>query len=221
MKDDVKRGYRSPLREETARLTRARIRDAAAVLFAEQGYVSTSVLQIAQQAEVAVRTVFVAFPGGKAQLFDEALDVALGGDDSLVHLAHRETTFSALDEADLHDVVPLLVKFTSDLYDRAGPLIAAYHESAGGDPHMRRHADLGAAQAAKIMLTIARRLHERDLLRPGLSPQLARDLLVALCSPQLHRLLRHDRRWTSQRYRDWLTATLTASVCRASDTPTF
>jgi hypothetical protein len=75
--DGVKRGYTSVRRDENARKPRARIRDAASDLFVRQGYVATSVRQIADAAGVGVRTVFAVYIDGKAQLFSEALDVAL------------------------------------------------------------------------------------------------------------------------------------------------
>lgn len=79
MSQHAKRAYSSPLREEAARRTRATIVDAAARLFVDRGYVSTTVRQIAEAAGVAVRTVFTAFPGGKSELFREALDAAVAG----------------------------------------------------------------------------------------------------------------------------------------------
>jgi hypothetical protein len=36
----------------------------------------------------------------------------------------------------------------------------------------------------------------------------AADLIHALMSPEVYRLLVHDRTWTPERYRQWLTTTL-------------
>lgn len=208
MSDGVKRPYTSPSRVEDARRTRARIRDAASALFVEQGYAATSVRQIADAAGVGVRTVFAVYTGGKAQLFSEALDAALGGDDAQIPLAERPETFAALAEKDATDVLEAVANFSSSLYDRAGALIAAYQESSGADAEMRRHAELGLQAATDLMQTIARDLHARGVLRPGVSPTRAGDRLLALCSPQMHRLLRGHRGWTASEYRSWLATCL-------------
>lgn len=59
----VKRNYGSPLREERARATRHRVREAATHLSVERGYVRTTVRDIAESAGVAPRTVHAAYPG--------------------------------------------------------------------------------------------------------------------------------------------------------------
>jgi AcrR family transcriptional regulator len=216
--DGVKRRYISTRRDEDARRTRVRIRDAAARLFVQQGYVATSVRQIADAAGVGLRTVFSVYTGGKAQLFSEALDVALGGDDTLTPLAQRPTTLAALTEQDTTKVLEAIAALSSDLYDRAGPLIAAYQGSAGADPDMRRQAEMGLRGATELMHAIGRDLHTRQVLQPGLTPERAGDILLALCSPQTHQLLRHHRGWTSAEYRGWLTASMQAAlVTRGGD----
>src|SRR6266568_1179650 len=149
MSRHVKRPYRSSLREETAELTRARIRESAARLFVEQGFVATTVKQVAAAAGVAERTVYAAFPS-KADLFNEVLGVATVGDDRPVPVAER--------------------------------------------------AEFRAAFA------------DRDGLRPGLEVQQAADILMVLSSPHVHHLLRHDRDWTVDRYRDWLLDTLSGAL---------
>ena len=55
-------------------------------------------------------------------------------------------------------------------------------------------------------------LAERGRLRPGLSFEVARDLLWTLCSLAVHDLLVVARGWTSERYQEWLTAALTREL---------
>ena len=62
MADDVKRAYRSEARAASAAATRARIRDAAARLFVERGYVATTMREVASAAGVGERTLYDAFP---------------------------------------------------------------------------------------------------------------------------------------------------------------
>jgi AcrR family transcriptional regulator len=58
------------LRDRKTRETRARIAEAALELFLSQGYVETTIDQIAEAAEVSRRTVFHHFPTKSAMLFD-------------------------------------------------------------------------------------------------------------------------------------------------------
>ncbi|HYA69035.1 MAG TPA: helix-turn-helix domain-containing protein, partial [Acidimicrobiales bacterium] len=95
----VKRQYRSPLREESARRTRAQIRDAAARLFIRQGYVATTMRQISEEAQVSERTTYLAFPS-KLDLLLEVIGVATAGDDRPVPIAERPEFQAALSEHD-------------------------------------------------------------------------------------------------------------------------
>ena len=49
-----KRVYRSPLREEQARQTRAAVLDAAGACFLERGYAATTMRDVATRAQVSV-----------------------------------------------------------------------------------------------------------------------------------------------------------------------
>ena len=212
MSTPVKRVYQSESRAAAALLTRVRIRNAAARLFVEQGYVATTVRQIATGAEVAPRTVFNAYPGGKAQIFDEALDVALGGDEERTPLRARPLTQTVVQEPDGRRAVELLADGATNLYERAGDLITTYLESAGADAHMRNHAEMGAAEAARIMRDVARSLKRHNSLRTDLTVDRAGDLLFALCSPHVHHLLRRRCGWSRSAYREWLAGELKRAV---------
>ena len=129
---------------------------------------ATTVREIARVAGVSVRTVFNGYPDGKAQIFDEALDFALGGDDSRLPLADRAITRDVIGETDPDRVVERLADGAVELYERAGGLIMTYLESSGADPHMRQHAELGETEAGAIMAQVARTLQSQGALRAGL-----------------------------------------------------
>src|SRR3954451_17859176 len=219
MAQDVKRGYRSPLREESARQKQIAVRDAAAGLFITKGYVATTIREIADAAGVATRTVFNAFPGGKADIFDAALDAALGDDEERTPLYDRPVATRALAEETPAGVVQLIADGAAELYQRAGKLIHAYLGSAGADPHMRQHAEAGAREATKIMRRYARALDQRGALRERRTVPEATDLLLTLCSPHVHHLLCNERRWTTGAYRRWLADELAHALLRPSVRP--
>ncbi|NLE77979.1 MAG: helix-turn-helix transcriptional regulator, partial [Rhodococcus sp.] len=121
----AKRTYSSPLRDEAARRTRTTIRNAAATLFERSGYVSTTVKQIAAEAGVAVRTVFTAFPEGKAQLFREALDAAVTGDAADADLGAPGSPQSRSPRASgaAAAVIDQVVGYGAAMLERAGGLL--------------------------------------------------------------------------------------------------
>src|SRR5437764_1472329 len=91
------RRYDSPIRRAHARETEQRILEAAQTLFAERGYVGTSLAAIATRAEVNARTVYKIF-GTKVTLLSRLVDVAIVGDQEAVPVAGRawaEAAFTA------------------------------------------------------------------------------------------------------------------------------
>jgi AcrR family transcriptional regulator len=207
-----RRPYRSPLREAAAARTRAQIRDAAARLFIEKGYVTTTVRDIAEAAGVAVRTVFASFPGGKLQVFHDALNVAIAGDEKPIAVADREEVRESLTDPDR--IIDAMVDMGTIIQERAGRLIMTMIESSGADQDMQRLAAEGEAANTANMRAVAEALDRYGLLRESVDVDRATDTLVALCSPHVHHILRQLRGWSAAEYRGWLTETINRTVVR-------
>lgn len=196
---DGKRRYRSRVREESARRTRELIRDAGADLFVRQGYVSTTVKQIADAAGVANRTVFTAFPGGKLEIFEAALTAALDSEGAELRVHSGGSTAD-----DVGRIVTQIVAQGIALLERAGALMMVAVESAGADPDMRRLSQDSAQQSAVNAMSIAEGLSEHGLLRSEISVDKAAGVLSAFVSPHLHHHMRQVGRWDVDDYRVWL-----------------
>lgn len=203
----VKRRYRSPLREQAARRTRAQIRDAAARLFVQQGYAGTTMRQIAEEADVSERTTYLVFPS-KLDLLVEAIEVATGGDDRPVPLAERPEFQAALSERDGNKALQAAISWISTLLERSGPLVMAAYESAGADEALRRAAMEGERARARDLSLIAKALHSNGALRADLDVEQATDILLVWISPQTHQILRRDRKRSLARYQDTLLTVL-------------
>ena len=78
----------SPKRTEQAKATRRAILEAAQRLFLSNGYGTTSIRMIAEEAGVAVQTVYAVF-GNKRQLVIELLENAVKGDDEPASVIER------------------------------------------------------------------------------------------------------------------------------------
>jgi AcrR family transcriptional regulator len=200
---DVKRAYRSEARAASAAATRSRIRDAAARLFVERGYIATTMREVASAAGVGERTLYDAFPT-KATLFTHTLNVATVGDEEPVRVFDRPEMATARQQIDPRAAIAQLIAYTTDLLERAGDLIMVSVEAAGADPDMRAAADAGADATHRVLSALTTSLYQRGALRPGLDPAVAADILFALSSPHTHQLLRRHRGWPVERYAQWL-----------------
>jgi AcrR family transcriptional regulator len=203
----VKRSYSSPRRAAQASRTRESIRTAAGRLFVHQGYVATTLAEVAREASVSERTVYAAFPS-KAALFQHVLGVAIVGDEERVALADRPESRSLLVQDDAHALLTEVVSQATALLERAGDLIMVSVEAAGADPDMRAAADAGSEATYAHHLSLTRRLAQLAGLRPGMTARTAADLMYTLGSPHVHHLLRRQRGWSRSRYQTWLEATL-------------
>jgi len=203
----AERRYHAPERVRAAADTRARIRAAASALFVRQGYVATTVRDIARAAGVGERTVYAGFPS-KAELFRHVLDVATVGDEQPVAVADRPEIHQAFGHSDPRAAIDRSIDYTVALFERAGDLIMVTVQAADADPDMRAAADGGADATRRLWLALTRTLHEAGALRPGLTAQTAADILYALASPHVHQLLRRHRGWSRRRYQAWLAQTV-------------
>src|SRR5687768_8777249 len=89
------RAYVSPRRAEQAKATRQTILESARRLFLSNGYGPTSIRAIAEEAGVAVQTIYAVF-GNKRQLVIELLEDAVTGDDHLVDSQAEDSETSAI-----------------------------------------------------------------------------------------------------------------------------
>jgi AcrR family transcriptional regulator len=109
-------------RERNATRTRNAITDAARHLFDEQGYDGTTIEQIAEQADVAPRTVFRYFPTKESILFAEFEDVRRG------ILERLDAAFAAEPGADpLTTLLGVLDVTTAEIQERLEKLSWGFH----------------------------------------------------------------------------------------------
>lgn len=204
----VKRRYQSPLREGQARTTRTAIIEAAWRLFADQGYVATSIEEIAAAAGVSRATVFTAV-GGKAVLLKAAFDVAIVGDDEPVSLPDRASSRAIRAEPDPHIYLALYAGLVTEAGGRVAPIAEAVRGAAGADADARRLWKTHLAQrrqgAANVVSDV---LHKGGKLRPGLDAEAAADVVWVLNDPGLYHQLVLSQGWRPPRFQQWLADSL-------------
>ncbi len=210
--DDVKtRTYDSSRRNARTTATRLRVIQTARDLFIERGYPGTSIEVIAAAADVAPATLYRLFPA-KRDLLKAVIDVTAVGDDEPVALHERPELLALRDEPD------------PSAYLRGFAHVArVVGERAAGIQQMLRSAAVVDPEAAGMLATlnqqrytgngiVARGVRDRGALKSTLSQALATDVVYALMSPELRRILRHERAWTAEQYETWLAETLCATL---------
>jgi AcrR family transcriptional regulator len=198
-----------PKRDQArTRLARAAVVAAARDLFLERGYGATTVEAISERANVPLATVYRLF-SSKQGILKALIDLAIVGDDQELPMAERPEVRSLLASDDPRAQLQGFVAIGVQVNARLGDLYSTLVSAAGADPDAAIHLDELTRQRQQGQRAIARALARRGALRPELRERDAADLVHALLSPELYRLLVTDRRWSAKRYATWLEATLT------------
>ncbi len=200
-----KRPYKSLVRKRQAVDTRRRIIEAARQLLQRAGYDGMTVEAIAQRAQVSAQSVYALFKS-KAGILTELLDQSTFGDE------YEEAVRQAMSASDPETRLRLAARIARQIHE---PLSAAFD--------LLRGAGVVAPELAKLEQQRERLRYERQermiislrdakRLRLGLNHQTARDIFWMLTGRDVYRMLVRERRWSPQKYQDWLADTLVRSL---------
>src|ERR1051326_2705000 len=116
------RPYHSPQRQQQAQGTRQQIVDGAGRLFTQDGYFGTTIEAIAQEARVAVPTVYAAF-GSKRAILSALIDVAIFGTDSPGTPVSERSWYAVISqEPDPASLVRRWAEILCEVNDRVAPV---------------------------------------------------------------------------------------------------
>ncbi len=189
------------------RLARAAVVEAARSLFLERGYGATTIEAISERADVPPATVYRLF-ASKHGILKSLLDVSIVGDDENVPMADRPQIRTLLAEPDPREQLAGFVAITAQVNAGIAPLYRVLVSAAGTDADAAALLDALTDQRHQGQRLIARALARAGALQPGLRERDAADIIHALLSPELYRLLVIDRGWKAERYQPWLAKTL-------------
>jgi AcrR family transcriptional regulator len=199
----------SPLRLEQAAQTRRRILEAAAAVFAEQGFGGARIEDVADRAGVAVPTVYKGFVN-KSTLLVEALGLALrGGVDGRVD---QQAWFTEqLEEPDPRRQLRLVARNARRLCERAGSLLGVLRAAAALDDTLERAwreiADDRAARSRRTAINLVQKADAQVRLdRAELAATLS-----SLTDPQLFVTYTSGSRSADQ-YEAWLADVLCRTI---------
>ena len=202
----AKRRYDSTRRREQAAATRQQILNAAQRLFERDGYAATTIAEIAGEARVATKTVYIAFET-KGGVLRALWNLLLRGDQEEAPVHQRRWYVEVLEEADPVRKLGLNARNARAVKERIGPLLRVIREGGAVD---RQVAVLWARIQSDFhdnQLGIVKTLAATDALREGLEEARAADLLWTLNHPDVWHLLVGERGWDGDEWEAWFRET--------------
>ena len=197
-------------RQRQALWTRRLIVDAARKLFLEGGYAATTMDAVAEEAGVAVSTVYAAFKNKRTIL--RAIREAWHE-----QTRAREINEEASRQPDPGQRLRMVANATRRQWETGGDVVAVYQGAAAADREAAAELEqaLGGRRAA-----LDRVVGGMDgALRPGLDPARAAAVLRALCGAEVYRELVGQSGWSPDEYEAWLSETLEEQLL-PSEAPT-
>jgi AcrR family transcriptional regulator len=206
-------GSRRVTRAEQARATRRRVIAAATEQFVQRGYGATLLEQVAEQAGIAVQTVYFHF-GNKRALLKEALDVAAVGDDEPVPLLERPWMTRIQDETDPRRVIELWLTSSRGILERVAPLMRVVRGATGTDPELAAQWNTNQQQTRTAYAVLARLLAERGALKSGVDVQQAADIAFVIGNVETYLQFSDVCGWTLDQWQERTSAILSAALLR-------
>src|SRR5215469_9443516 len=196
------RAYKSDRREQQAADTKHRILDAARVLIQKNGFEDTTIEAIAEQAGVAVPTVYAVF-GSKKGILQGLMERAVfstGYENILREAGKDENPNTRLRVAS---------KLSRQIYDALQNEAELLRGAAAAAPDFVREKENLRYNRQSGMI---RWLEAKGALRKNLTPSAALDILWTMTSRDIYRMLVIERRWSSDEYEKWLGDTLVSAL---------
>ena len=205
------RPYNSLRRREQAEATRQKIIEAARRLFVAHGYVATTLPVIAQEAGVSMPTITAVF-GTKYALLEALITTTVRGDNAPAPLTDRSWWQEMLREGNAVQQLTLYGENIGNIHERTTDIFEIVRGAATADADLAAlQRSLTTARLADVSM-VAQSLAEKDALRRDITVERATDILWALGSADIYRMLVVDRGWSSTEYRAWLGRTLIDSL---------
>jgi AcrR family transcriptional regulator len=201
------RSYRSPKREAQAAATRDEIAAAARRLFVAQGYVRTTLADIAEAAGVAVPTVKLAYRTKRSVLV-AAWDHAVKDGPDPRPVVEQEWFQEMIAAPDPRRHLRLQVAGSRQVKSRIAPIIEVIRAAAPADEEISALWEKMQAEFHDNQRHTIAALRRKGPLRAGLTEDQATDLLYTLNHPTLYDMLVGRLGWPAERYEGWLAETL-------------
>jgi AcrR family transcriptional regulator len=174
------------------------------------GYAATTMTAIADEADVAVQTLYAVF-GNKRAILTELADVSIVGEDHAGSLADSEDWQQMEREPDPRQIA-LFASIATRIGDRRAAVTEVIAAAAAADPAIATLYRQQRQDRYRDERRLARSLAHKRALRAGLTETQATDTIWAIVNARTYRALVHERKWTTDQYERWLTDLLARAL---------
>jgi len=195
--DGKKRTYHSRVRQRQAEETRQRILEAARTQFERYGYAATTLEAIAEVAEVSPKTIAAVF-GSKRVLLTEVINPEAFSTSVQQLIQELRTTEDASRQ------ISLVAQITRQAYEPLASSLELLRTAGAVAPELADLAQQVEARRRQNQARLIASLYKKEALRHDLEAEEATDVLWALTSYDLYRMLVVEQRWEPERYEMWL-----------------
>jgi AcrR family transcriptional regulator len=202
-------------RTTRARQTEERIVAAARTRFLERGYAGTNLADVAADADVAARTVYVRF-GTKAALLKRVVDVALVGDTDPIDVAGRDWYQRSLTAPSLDERIRARAAASARIMTGAADLVAVAMQAEADEPLLKQAHQAGREVTRRLTRTFWTRARDAGLLPDGCDLAWLAETSALLSHMDTYLLMRKTAGWSPKRYERWLVTTLRRLVAASA-----
>lgn len=202
MPDEVKPDRRAARRAATEE----RLIAAATELFVARGYAATTLVDVADRAGVAARTVYL-HVATKAELLRRCIGVAIVGDTGSAPLAERDWMTAAMSAPTLDDRIRQMAAVTAQLMYRTGDLLEVARQAAVVEPEIAAAAQAGREETRRTLQAFWQGAFDDGLLPARADLDWLSETATLLAHADTYLLLRATTGWDVDAYEQWLATT--------------
>jgi AcrR family transcriptional regulator len=206
----VKRRYDAGRRRDRAAARRSDVVEAAWQLFRARGFARTTVAAVAERAGVSSETIYKSF-GGKGGLVRSVWERALAGTGA-EHAERRADAIAATAQSG-RQIIEGWLRLALEVAPRASEVLTLVRSAAELDDEARGLLDEIDRGRSARMLHNARALADGGHLRPDLSLEAGRDLLLVFSGDIFDRLVLRAG-WDPEAYVSTMTRMMAAALLR-------
>ena len=198
-----KRRYDSTRRRAQAAATREEILAAAQRLFERNGYGATTMAAIAEEAGVALKTVYLGFET-KSGLVRALWNRLLRGEREEIPVAEQPWYREMLDEPDPVRQLRLNARNARAAKVRMGAILEVIRNGAHAEPELAALWERIESEFYENQRRVIASLAEKGALKEDLDVTRGTDILWTLNHPSVWQLLVRRRGWSADRFEEWL-----------------
>ena len=180
--------------------------EAASALFVERGYAATTLVDVAERADTAPRTLYLHF-ATKPELLLRCVATAIAGGDDALPLADQPAMADAMSAPTLDERILRMAALTASLMERTGPLLDVAFQAAPSEASIAEAAAAGRADTRRTLRRFWRKIHRDGLLAPNVDLEWLTETATLVAHAETYLLIRKTTGWRGDAYRDWLVTT--------------